>query len=86
MQAAVRAKQSKLINQSVFWNASLQKALFAKEVAQLAAVAGREFTAELLARVAASGMRADLGQSLARLVDAGLLRRAQRSAKTTPPT
>jgi serine/threonine-protein kinase len=35
MQASVRAKQSKLINQSCFWNASLQKALFAKEVAAL---------------------------------------------------
>jgi serine/threonine-protein kinase len=35
MQAAVRAKQSKLINQNCFWNASLQKALFAKEVARL---------------------------------------------------
>lgn len=35
MQAAVRAKQSKLINQNCFWNASLQKALFAKEVAAL---------------------------------------------------
>jgi len=35
MQAAVRAKQSKLINQACFWNASLQKALFAKEVAKL---------------------------------------------------
>jgi len=35
MQAAVQAKKSKLINQSCFWNASLQKALFAKEVARL---------------------------------------------------
>lgn len=35
VQAAVRAGQSKLINQSCFWNASLQKALFAKEVAGL---------------------------------------------------
>ena len=35
LQAAVQAKQSKLINQSCFWNASLQKALFAKEVATL---------------------------------------------------
>jgi len=35
VQAAVRAGQSKLINQSCFWNASLQKALFAKEVAAL---------------------------------------------------
>ena len=35
MQAAVRAKNSKLINQSCFWNASLQKALFAREVARL---------------------------------------------------
>jgi serine/threonine-protein kinase len=35
MQAAVQSKQSKLINQSCFWNASLQKALFAKEVAVL---------------------------------------------------
>ena len=33
MQAAVRARNSKLINQACFWNASLQKALFAKEVA-----------------------------------------------------
>ena len=35
MQAAVRAKNSKLINQACFWNASLQKALFAREVAKL---------------------------------------------------
>ncbi|MEX1097512.1 MAG: HDOD domain-containing protein [Planctomycetales bacterium] len=35
MQAAVRSRKSRLINQSCFWNASLQKALFAKEVAQL---------------------------------------------------
>lgn len=35
MEAAVRARKSKLINQKCFWNASLQKALFAKEVASL---------------------------------------------------
>ncbi len=35
MQAAVRARKSKLINQACFWNASLQKALFAREVASL---------------------------------------------------
>lgn len=35
MEAAVRSKKSKLINQSCFWNACLQKALFAKEVAKL---------------------------------------------------
>jgi len=35
MEAAIRARQSKLINQSCFWNASLQKALFAREVALL---------------------------------------------------
>ncbi len=35
MEAAVRARNSKLINQSCFWNASLQKALFAREVAAL---------------------------------------------------
>lgn len=35
MQAAVRARKSRLINQNSFWNASLQKALFAKEVAAL---------------------------------------------------
>ncbi len=35
MQAAVRARRSKLINQACFWNASLQKALFAREVAKL---------------------------------------------------
>eukprot|EP00913_Durusdinium_trenchii_P028511 g26739.t1 len=34
-QSAVRAKKSKLINQNSFWNASLQKALFAKEIAIL---------------------------------------------------
>lgn len=34
-QAAVQAKKSKLINQACFWNASLQKALFAKSVALL---------------------------------------------------
>lgn len=35
MQAAIRARKSRLINQSCFWNASLQKALFAREVAKL---------------------------------------------------
>jgi serine/threonine-protein kinase len=35
MQAAVRSRKSRLINQSCFWNASLQKALFAREVALL---------------------------------------------------
>lgn len=33
--AAVQARQSKLINQSCFWNATLQKALFARELAFL---------------------------------------------------
>jgi serine/threonine-protein kinase len=33
--AAVQARQSKLINQTCFWNATLQKALFAQEVAAL---------------------------------------------------
>ncbi len=33
--AAVQARQSKLINQVCFWNAALQKALFAQEVAAL---------------------------------------------------
>jgi serine/threonine-protein kinase len=33
--AAVQARQSKLINQNSFWNAALQKALFAQEVAVL---------------------------------------------------
>jgi len=32
---AVQSRQSKLINQGVFWNAALQKALFAQEVAAL---------------------------------------------------
>lgn len=35
MRAAVQSKQSKLINQACFWNATLQKALFAREVALL---------------------------------------------------
>ncbi len=35
LQAAVQAKKSRLINQNSFWNASLQKALFAREVAKL---------------------------------------------------
>lgn len=34
-QAAIRAKKSKLINQNCFWNFSLQKALFAREIAEL---------------------------------------------------
>ncbi len=34
-QAAVRARKSKLINQTCFWNTSLQKALFARETARL---------------------------------------------------
>jgi len=34
-EAALRARKSKLINQSAFWNACLQKALFAREVAAL---------------------------------------------------
>ena len=33
--AAVQARKSKLINQNCFWNAALQKALFAREVATL---------------------------------------------------
>ena len=33
--AAVRARKSRLINQSTFWASSLQKALFAREVARL---------------------------------------------------
>lgn len=33
--AAVQARQSKLINQVCFWNAAMQKALFAQEVAAL---------------------------------------------------
>jgi len=35
MEAAVRARKSKLINQGCFWNACMQKALFAREVAKL---------------------------------------------------
>ncbi len=35
MQAAVRSRKSKMLNQACFWNASLQKALFAREVAKL---------------------------------------------------
>lgn len=35
MRAAVQSRQSKLINQACFWNASLQKALFARAVAKL---------------------------------------------------
>lgn len=35
MQSAVKAKQSRLIHQAGFWNACLQKALFAKEVAKM---------------------------------------------------
>ena len=35
MQAAVLSRESKLINQASFWNAALQKALFAQEVAKL---------------------------------------------------
>ncbi|MBI1346343.1 HDOD domain-containing protein [bacterium] len=34
-QAAIRARKSKLINQTCFWNTSLQKAIFAREVAKL---------------------------------------------------
>ncbi|MBA3315484.1 MAG: HDOD domain-containing protein [Planctomycetaceae bacterium] len=40
VQAAVRARQSKLINQTCFWNASLQRALFAREVASLLKIDG----------------------------------------------
>ncbi|MBB01372.1 MAG: HDOD domain-containing protein [Rubinisphaera brasiliensis] len=35
MEAAVRARKSKLINQACFWNSCMQKALFAREVAKL---------------------------------------------------
>jgi serine/threonine-protein kinase len=35
MQSAVRARKSRLIHQAGFWNAGLQKALFAREVAQI---------------------------------------------------
>jgi HD-like signal output (HDOD) protein len=34
-QAAVQSRRSKLINQNCFWNACLQKAIFAREVAKL---------------------------------------------------
>ncbi len=34
-QGAVRARKSKLINQASFWSSSLQKAIFAREVAKL---------------------------------------------------
>lgn len=34
-QAAIRSRKSKLLNQTSFWNASLQKAIFAREVAKL---------------------------------------------------
>lgn len=34
-QAAIRARKSKLINQTCFWNSSLQRAIFAREVAKL---------------------------------------------------
>lgn len=34
-QAAIRARKSKLMNQTCFWNTSLQKAIFAREVARL---------------------------------------------------
>ncbi|MBI3864079.1 MAG: HDOD domain-containing protein [Planctomycetia bacterium] len=33
--AAIQARQSKLINQSCFWNAALQKAIFAREIARM---------------------------------------------------
>lgn len=35
MQSAVRARKSRLIHQAGFWNACLQKALFAREVAKM---------------------------------------------------
>lgn len=35
MQAAIQARQSKLLHQGCFWNASLQKAIFSREVAAL---------------------------------------------------
>lgn len=48
-QAAVRSKSSRLINQQCFWNASLQKALFAREVASmLGADSDVAFSASLL--------------------------------------
>jgi HD-like signal output (HDOD) protein len=34
-QAAVRSRRSKMLNQACFWNACLQKAIFAREVAKL---------------------------------------------------
>jgi HD-like signal output (HDOD) protein len=34
-QAAIRARKSKLINQTCFWNSCLQRAIFAREVAKL---------------------------------------------------
>lgn len=34
-QAAIRARQSKLINQTSFWNSSLQRAIFARETARM---------------------------------------------------
>ncbi len=49
VQAAVQAKKSRLINQKCFWNSSLQKAIFSREVATLLKVdSDLAFSASLL--------------------------------------
>ncbi|NOX55651.1 MAG: HDOD domain-containing protein [Planctomycetes bacterium] len=56
MKAAVEAKKSRLINQACFWNASLQKALFAKEVAKLLKTdAGAGIRRRVAARLSVTG-------------------------------
>lgn len=70
MAAAVRARRSKLINQSCFWNASLQKALFAKEVARLfKADEDLAFGGALLQDYLLPVVTNDLFESYLRLVD-----------------
>ena len=57
MKAAVLSLESKLINQTGFWNAALQKALFAQEVAKsLGANADLAFAGAMLFCVVSSSI------------------------------
>jgi serine/threonine-protein kinase len=71
MQAAVRARQSRLINQRSFWNASLQRALFAREVALLLkADADTAFAGAMLQDYLLPVLTNDLFNSYLKFIDA----------------
>jgi HD-like signal output (HDOD) protein len=69
-QAAVRSRKSKLINQACFWNACLQKAIFAREVAKLLKTdADLAFSGALLQDYLLPVLTNDLYESYARFTE-----------------